>query len=173
MTSPGGRSSIGIFVFAVSIPASWWQNGTGDRAVDARRRRHPDSRVAGDYVCVLTSQAQLMCLTPRREGRGEMDQPAAALDAIPRYDQRPCVSGPVLVSDRLILSLRSGGGSYCRLGFGPIRSPLDRWQIQIPQRRPIARSCPYAIYKSLPANDVSDLVSAGLKRGRTWKSSPG
>ena len=64
--------------------------------------------VAGDYVFVLTTDAQLMCLT-RKEGKVRW------LHQLPRWtdpsdtSSKPIVwSGPVLASDRLILVSSDG-----------------------------------------------------------------
>ena len=84
------------------------QLGTGDRQWTRDVGGIQTPWVAGDYVYVLTSQAQLMCLT-RKEGRVKW------IRQLPRWtdptdtSSDPIVwSGPVLVSDRLILVSSSG-----------------------------------------------------------------
>jgi len=84
------------------------QLGTGDRQWTRDVGGIQTPWVAGDYVYVLTSQAQLMCLT-RKEGRVKW------IHQLPRWtdptdtSSDPIVwSGPVLVSDRLIMVSSSG-----------------------------------------------------------------
>jgi outer membrane protein assembly factor BamB len=84
------------------------QLGTGDRQWTRDIGGIQAPWVAGDYIYVLTSQAQLMCLT-RKDGRVKW------IHQLPRWtdpedtSSDPIVwSGPVLVSDRLILVSSSG-----------------------------------------------------------------
>ncbi|MGC9953603.1 MAG: PQQ-binding-like beta-propeller repeat protein [Rhizomicrobium sp.] len=97
-------------VFAVSHSGlmAAIQLGTGDRQWTRDLGGIQTPWVAGDYVYVLTSQAQLMCLT-RKDGRVKW------IHQLPRWtdpedtSSDPIVwSGPVLVSDRLILVSSSG-----------------------------------------------------------------
>ena len=84
------------------------QLGTGDRVWERDIGSIETPWVAGDYVYVITLQSQLMCLT-RKEGRVKW------IHQLPRWDDPkdtssdPIVwSGPVLVSDRLVVVSSDG-----------------------------------------------------------------
>lgn len=97
-----------VFAISHSGVMAAIQLGTGDRLWTRDLASIQTPWVAGDFVYVLTTQAQLLCLT-RKEGRVKW------LHQLPRWtDQEdttsdPIVwSGPVLVSNRLIMVSSDG-----------------------------------------------------------------
>ena len=97
-----------VFAISHSGVMAAIQLGTGDRQWTRDLASIQTPWVAGDFVYVLTTQAQLLCLT-RKEGRVKW------LHQLPRWtDQEdtssdPIVwSGPVLVSNRLIMVSSTG-----------------------------------------------------------------
>jgi outer membrane protein assembly factor BamB len=97
-----------VFAISHSGVMAAIQLGTGDRQWTRDLASIQTPWVAGDYVYVLTTQAQLMCIT-RKEGRVKW------LHQLPRWSDPedttsdPIVwSGPVLVSNRLIMVSSSG-----------------------------------------------------------------
>jgi outer membrane protein assembly factor BamB len=84
------------------------QLGTGDRQWTRDLASIQTPWVAGDYVYVLTTQAQLLCLT-RKEGRVKWLHQLTRWSDPEDTSSDPIVwSGPVLVSNRLILVSSSG-----------------------------------------------------------------
>jgi outer membrane protein assembly factor BamB len=97
-----------VFAISHSGVMAAIQLGTGDRQWTRDLGGIQTPWIAGDYIYVLTGQSQLMCLT-RKEGRVKW------LHQLPRWtdptdtSSDPIVwSGPVLVSNRLILVSSSG-----------------------------------------------------------------
>ena len=97
-----------VFAISHSGVMAAIQLGTGDRQWTRDLASIQTPWVAGDYIYILTTQAQLMCLT-RKEGRVKW------LHQLPRWtnpkdtSSDPIVwSGPVLVSNRLIIVSSSG-----------------------------------------------------------------
>lgn len=84
------------------------QNGTGERQWTRDIEGIQTPWVAGDYVYVLTTQSQLLCLT-RKEGRVKWIHQLPQWTDPEDTTSDPIVwSGPVLVSDRLILVSSDG-----------------------------------------------------------------
>ncbi|HEY0281324.1 MAG TPA: PQQ-binding-like beta-propeller repeat protein [Rhizomicrobium sp.] len=97
-----------VFAISHSGVMAAIQLGTGDRQWTRDLASIQTPWVAGDFVYVLTTQAQLLCLT-RKEGRVKW------LHQLPRWtdpkdtSSDPIVwSGPVLVSNRLIMVSSDG-----------------------------------------------------------------
>jgi outer membrane protein assembly factor BamB len=97
-----------VFAISHSGVMAAIQLGTGERLWSRDLAGIQTPWVAGDYVYVLTTDEQLLCLT-RKEGRVKW------LHQLPRWENptdtssNPIVwSGPVLVSDRLIMVSSDG-----------------------------------------------------------------
>ena len=97
-----------VFAISHSGVMTAIQLGTGDRQWTRDLASIQTPWVAGDYVYVLTTQAQLLCLT-RKEGRVKWLHQLTRWSDPGDTSSDPIVwSGPVLVSNRLILVSSSG-----------------------------------------------------------------